>query len=761
MKPRHRILILQGLVLVAVTVLVVRLHEVQIVEGSGYEETAEERLIHEERSVALRGSIFDRDGVPLVRSEPAYHLGVRVEYFRRSSPSGILHSVLDAVRGAIEENRRPVAIPYAELFADSERFVDVLLRHCRKSDLLRVPDRWYRHEIYERLVVLLELPSKRELVRAIEDAASDETLEEIVLDAPGGPLQSEPYRVAIAALDRERERLTELALRLEQRLDWLIDRVAGTFRRADSGFARDVERAVAERMEGDPETDEAAARRTARREAFRDHPFRIRDLARRIDHVDALDLFLRADEYPGFSVREDQSRQLLAGAPVHLIGNVIELTKDRIDAGTRELEEVRRGERTASPRSLAWAEHLDSLEEPRGRSIGISGLERSLDPVLQGRPGEATIRRDYHGRAEEVLKLEPAIPGCDVHLTLDAGLQSDVEGILASWLEDLHQAGSVILMDPSDGAIRAMASFPAPASIENERDIAPRRDDPNRSLLNRSVKRAPFPYPGSTFKIVAAAAALEEGLVTRRSTYPCPGHYPGVKKGFGCLGVHHDIAIDRAMIKSCNVYFYFVGQELGGERLAAWARHFGFGELTGIELFEDPGFVRSPSNRLGRPWLRGDPWFLAIGQVNVEVTPLQVVRMAAAIGNGGTLVRPHLVESGGVSDTLTNVPARSLDLQPSTLAALQSMMRNVVKDGEGGTAEDQGLDVFEAAAKTGTAETAQNKPTHAWIVGYAPASNPQVAFVVYRELCDLHGGEGAGPIAAECLEAFFARESAR
>jgi len=754
---RRRIWMLVALVVASAVALLVRLYHVQIVDGPARRAIAEERLRHRESVHAPRGAIFDRRGIPLVTNEPAYHLGIRVGYFERGSPAGVVRSVLDAVRRAADGNGEPVRL--VEVASDPDRFATRLLRETRRRDLLAVPGRRHRYELYRRLVGLLDVERRSLLVAALERAPGDATLEEVLtrFGAGGHAIAKRPLETAVAKIREEGVRLADLAARLGTTHAALVQGIEGAVAATEAAVERAVERELAEPVEH-PDLDPAARLHDARYDARQDHPFRVRALYRDIEPGLARALFLDEDRYPGFLVEESWLRQFLAGTPVSIVGYLGELWPDLRERAKRDLRDAARGEPPAgmTARGLAWRRHLVSLEA--GDRVGLSGLERTYDADLRGGDGTLVIRRDFFGRGGEVLRYEPPVPGCDLHLHLDLELTNRLERILEETAEaDLAEgrpgggAGALILMDPHDGSIFAMASHPRPSSAESREDLAARRDDPLRSALDRCVRQPRFAYPGSTFKIVGAVAALEEGRVDASTTHYCRG-YLREPLSFRCMGTHGDANLQLAMEKSCNVFFYHLGEELGGTTLAEWARRFGFGERTGIEVFEDPGRLFSPADPGPDPWTPGDARKLAIGQVNVEATPLQVLCMAAAIANGGKRVRPRLVSYGPGTDSLLDRPARDVGMSPPTLRAVRGMLEDVV---ERGTAEGYGLARFRTAGKTGTAETYEDGPEHAWFVGYAPADRPRVALVAFRELCGLHGGEGAAPLAAAALEAFL------
>lgn len=757
---KRRAWIVIAIVAVCTIVLLVRLYGLAVVEGASVaSEVRKERTIPE-TTPAVRGSILDRRGVPLVTSVPAYHLALRAGYFWRGSAAGVVQSTLEAVRRAIPgQPFAPVdRIRIAEIWSDPEMFVDLLVDGCTKQDLLRIPRRDLRWDLYRRLAELLDLESTAALVKRLNHAEPTATLRQLILDGPDGAIGPAPRAAALNSLREEYDRIVELSIGLGSEPRKLVHEIDAVVASVEAQIAARVDRLVEEaRTEPDFELDTAQV--AAERQAYQDYPYRRRPMRLRVDTDAALDLYLREDTVPGLTVEEHQGRQPLPGGPFHILGRVRELTRDEIDeagAGLRSLALSEKPDPETAAKA-AWWSHLRSLAKEFADTrvtIGDGGIERSMDGVLRGAPGSVTVLRGFRGNREEVLDYTPAVAGCDVSLTIDSDLQAEAESILATTLGP-EGAGCAILMDVHSGEVYAMASHPTTAFPVSGEEISLRYGDPGRSLLNRCVRRPPFAYPGSTFKIVPAVAVLEDNVLPRNATYPCYGAMWQSGTTFRCMGTHWDIGLEDAMTVSCNVYFYHAGETIGGRRLAHWARMFGFGERTGIELRDDPGIVYSPGASPG-PWNKGDARKLAIGQVNVEVTPLQVLRMTAAIANGGTLVRPTLVLHGAAHDSWTDRATRHLDLSPATVASVREMLRRVVQDRDG-TANGFGLEAFSAAGKTGTAQSHIGKPDHAWFVGYAPHDEPRIGVVVFRELCDLHGGDGAGPIAAAMLDAFFSR----
>jgi len=413
---------------------------------------------------------------------------------------------------------------------------------------------------------------------------------------------------------------------------------------------------------------------------------------------------------------------------------------------------------------------------------GKQGIEAAYNDRLRGTPG---LEVRFANRSGEVLERQVArqpLPGRDVVLTLDAALQQTVDQLLVSAVErnralsgdELIQksGGAVVVLDVRTGAVLAAASAPAfdpNLFLRGDlADVQPLLTAPDYPLLNRVAQMA-IP-PGSVFKPVTAAAALERGVVEAEERFYCQGFlsHEGshrcaifVTRGVG----HGDVALPAALAESCNVYFFRLAQRVGPDALFRWGTAFGYGGRTGIDL---PGEVTGnlpniPAELATGDWSEGDTLQLAIGQGYLTASPLQVAVMTAAVANGGYRVTPHVVDRVGLANRLTDSsedflpqsapsPVPIAGLQPQTLAALRQGMEAAVADQRGTAHAALAQLPFAVAGKTGTAETGGNWPPHAWFAGYAPADRPRVAVVTVLE----HGGSG-GSVAALLAARVLAR----
>ncbi|MBI4564996.1 MAG: hypothetical protein HY716_09930 [Planctomycetes bacterium] len=392
--------------------------------------------------------------------------------------------------------------------------------------------------------------------------------------------------------------------------------------------------------------------------------------------------------------------------------------------------------------------------------IGRAGVERTYDESLRGRPGLRILERDPKTGFKTWVELKAAEPGRDIRLSIDIEVQRDLEAILreARAEDGTPATATAVVADPRTGELLAFGSS---VSYDPNAFIPPTDNEslhryfthPGRLLFNRAIQGR-FQL-GSIFKVVTAVAGLEGEHVTPSTELPCHGKFVPTSNFFNCWiwnrggGMHGDINLVSALERSCNCYFYGLGERIGLEELSRWATRLGYGESTGIDLpGEIAGALPTPSTH--PRWRKPDTYSLSIGQHELGATPMQVMRMTCAIANGGRRVTPHVVPEA------RRAP-ESAGIHPSTLAALQEGLIAVVQ-GAHGTARETDLGALDAAGKTGSAQTYGRKESHAWFAGYAPAHAPRYAFVVLVE----HGGHGshaAAPIAARIAKRLFEEPS--
>ncbi len=415
---------------------------------------------------------------------------------------------------------------------------------------------------------------------------------------------------------------------------------------------------------------------------------------------------------------------------------------------------------------------VDNHETLWPETEGREGLEQTFNDMLTGKHGEYKLTFDKDGRKTSEKLVTPPEPGYNVVTTLDVHLQELAEKAL----EAKAKRGAIVIVDPNNGDILALASWPTydpnlfVPSISSER-LKSLQNDPDIPLLPRAYRSA-YP-PGSTFKIAVGIAALESGAVYPDDRFEC---VPSIQ--IGNLTYHNWKKGDRgalnfvqALTESCDTWFYQAGIKTGAEPIIEWALKLGFGAKCGIPLRgEVEG--RVPNDEYmkathGRRLLNGDIANMSIGQGDIQVTPLQMAQAMGIIANGGTFYQTRLVQQVQTFDnqvvTAYQVRAkRTLDLSSETLDELRTGMINVV-NGAGGTAHQASLDNVEVAGKTGTAQWGpKNKErTAAWFAGFLPTDHPQYAFAALYEGdvgSNMHGGSTAAPMVADVFKEIYKGE---
>jgi len=409
--------------------------------------------------------------------------------------------------------------------------------------------------------------------------------------------------------------------------------------------------------------------------------------------------------------------------------------------------------------------------------VGKDGIEKICEDSLRGKDGFRYLEVNSSGTVTSLLNGEPALFGSDVILTIDKNMQKITEDSLASAVagnkelngENAATSAAAVFIDVKTGEILSLASYPDYNLSTFYQDYATLSQAKDSPYMNRAISGA-FP-PGSTWKIITAIAGLEEGIITRYTTYHCTGrytHYEDYQPTCNDALAHGTVNVESALQKSCNCFFYDVGRQLGSEKLAEYARRFGFGGKSGIELAgEISGTVASKTHResQGGTWQSGENLLAAIGQTDNAATPLQLASMAATVANNGIRLQPRLIRSVTNRDTGETVEYQpavigNLNVSQTTLDLVKSGM-NMVTNVPGGTAYGPFRDfgIVKVAGKSGTAETPPGLAA-ALFVGYAPVDNPQVAFAVVIE----HGGSGAyvytTQVVKDVLSYFFSSRDA-
>jgi len=401
-------------------------------------------------------------------------------------------------------------------------------------------------------------------------------------------------------------------------------------------------------------------------------------------------------------------------------------------------------------------------------SLGKSGLEKTYEEHLRGTYGKKKVEVDALGKEQNVLSEEPPTPGKNLILTLDAQAQVKMEKILSEQLKRLKlKKGVAMAMNPQNGEILAMVSLPSFDNNDFSGGISVSQyrkylNDKNNPLFNRAVGGS---YPsGSTVKMVVAAAALQEKVVTRATAFLSSG---GLEVGNWFfkdwrVGGHGTTNVIRAIAWSVNTYFYYVGggyknfSGLGADKIIKYMQEFNLGKSTGIDLpGESIGFLPSKEwkqETKGERWYVGDTYNLSIGQGDLLTTPLQVAVWTAAIANGGKVIRPHLGKYvvDTTAKTTYEIPVQILNsgfVSENNINIVREGMRECVKTG---SCQLLNYLPFLAAGKTGTAQWSKKADPHAWFTAFAPYNNPKIVVTVLIEE-GKEGSTAAMPVANEFL----------
>ena len=392
--------------------------------------------------------------------------------------------------------------------------------------------------------------------------------------------------------------------------------------------------------------------------------------------------------------------------------------------------------------------HVDS-------KIGRSGIENLFERDLKGKDGGLYLEVDSKGRLHRILQTEPWLAGSDIHLTLDYQAQKAAETGLK---DSVTKSGAVIAIDPQNGDILALASVP---------DFDPNMfvvfSDSHTATYTKALPEYNFATqgqfaPGSVFKIITAAAALESGQISIKDSFYCPGYYNAGNRIFKCWEKrgHGSVSFIEAMAQSCDVYFYNVGLKISPSLIEDYENQFRLGIKTGILLpGEKPGYVFGPKERAKRKsyWFVGDTLNLAIGQGEILVTPIQMAQVVGAVSNGGFFWQPQYVRKitdpygRTVSERQGKLLSR-VTLKPETWDNIRAGLHAVIENGTGSACKIKGLTVY---GKSGTAQTSL-KGDNAWFVAYAeePGKKARIAVAVLVQQAG-HGGTAAAPIAKQVI----------
>lgn len=415
-----------------------------------------------------------------------------------------------------------------------------------------------------------------------------------------------------------------------------------------------------------------------------------------------------------------------------------------------------------------WDDYKDKEGYRWNDLVGIDGVEACFEEYLRGTDGKRVVTSNAEGKViSELYSVEPK-PGCSVALTLDVDLQEQVEQILAGTVQDMTDADGIqrgaaaAVVQVGTGDVLALASYPTYSRKTFNQDYAELSNDPLRPMYNRATMGL-YP-PGSTFKPVSAVAALESGTITTTTKIRDLGVYKYYDLNLKCWifpGNHGLVNVTDAIKVSCNYFFYEVGVRTGISTLERYARAFGLGEPTGIEIPENVGTMTSPDyvNSLkDQHWTDGLTLQAAIGQAYNLFSPLQLANYIATLAGGGTRYHAHLLKQVSEYDSAVPVyvynepPVDTVSIGEENLNAVLAGMRKLVT--EGSVRNQFSSCVVDAAAKTGTAQTGgKGSISNGVFVAFAPYDDPQIALAIVIEK-----GNSGGALAAtavDILNAYF------
>ncbi len=485
-------------------------------------------------------------------------------------------------------------------------------------------------------------------------------------------------------------------------------------------------------------------------------------ILKNIEYRIAAEIDVHPRKYSGLSIKTATERIYSGGSiAAHIIGSRSRIDVDEIKKRTKKFPDG------------------DPLAYRDGDNIGRSGIEKTYDQYLHGRPGQRKIVKNRRGEIVRKEIVRQPINGQDIELTLNLTLQEIVETKLDNQLSkqlqvepdnpSLIKAGaSAVVLDIHTCAVITAASAPRfdPTLIKSGNQSAWKQylADPRQPFFHRSIQMT-LP-PGSVFKSLSSVALLESNLIDPDAGFFCQG-YLNNPKSFRCYIYRHggyghgEMTLSDAICRSCNVYFFHAADKIGHQPIVKWAEIFGFGQLSGIDLpGEKRGHLPTPENLSvskgkKQKWHKGDTRLLAIGQSRLTVTPIQIARMMAIIANGGYDITPRIGIPKGVELEVESPSQRESrrirQLSDGTLEMVQEGLRKVVENERGTGYRYVRMKQISIAGKTGTAEVGGGRKDHAWFAGYVPADRPRYAFAVVVE----HGGSGGktcGPVVRELVQ---------
>lgn len=469
-------------------------------------------------------------------------------------------------------------------------------------------------------------------------------------------------------------------------------------------------------------------------------------LKENISQDESLMLLEKAIEFPGISIEKTAIREYINGFMFsHILGYEGKIEK-------KELEQNK---------GYLLTDY-----------IGKQGIEKSYEQYLRGVHGADQIEVDSMGNMKREVGIIHPKPGSDLILNIDSGLQEKIYESLSEILEKTGtKTAAAVAINPKDGGVLAIVNLPSfdnnlfAKKISSE-EYGKLIQDPDKPLFNRAVS-GEYP-PGSTIKPIISMAALSEGTITPSTVINGLGGVLRIGSySFGDWKVHGPSDVRTAIAESNDIFFYTIGggygniQGLGMSRMKKWYNLFGMGEETGIDIGgESSGLIPDEQwkkEKIGERWTVGNSYHAAIGQGYVAATPLQLANYVAAVANGGTLYKPHIVskitKNSGEAIDVESETIRSGFASQNFLNVVREGMRKTVTDGTAQSLKDLPVEV---AGKTGTAQFGSEEKTHGWFVSFAPYDDPEIALVILSE-GESDGNSSAVPAAKEIYEWYFNR----
>ncbi len=713
-----------------------------------------------------RGAIVDRAGRRIAASSTVHSLQFVPTDFRKKTPLGALAGSLKLL---FRETHGGDTVPPGI------------------RDLIARPDDWVKRvlDLTDADVETLTTDARgdilfymRVLLRMTEPAFRDARAAAKGLNATFGELVPGARAQVVKDIRDHARALVELERAINVESGALIAAIETEVANIDGEVATALAK---ETIEATDPNERAFKIARAERLIRKDYESRERALADSIPYPAVCLVNVVPERYQGFDVSDVDRRYY---APEYkdlapdLVGWVGPPTEELV--AVTERDRLRLRELTSrSPEDIDTdaAEAIDLLrkrlretdylgEEEQGRT----GLEGLLEPVLRGRRGWRLVEQDRARNDTKLLDRVPPENGLDVKLTLDAEMQRAAERVL----DDVKHPGAIAIIDPNDGAILCLASWPRAPRDRIRKDYDDLIKDKDHPLSNRCY-RPPGnpPPPGSVFKIVVTAAGLESGAISTGTTFTCNYSLPvDSKNTLHCdsrIG-HGSIDLATAFQKSCNVWYYQAGAAIGFDGMRRMAEALGFGHPTG---FGDPELLGLGPTSVGlgeigcrlnkEPLSKPYTMRSAIGQAAFDdMTPLQVAIMPAAVANGGKAVHPFLIDTIGGQRARRDEPT-PLHWKTTTVQVLKDCMISVCEPGgtagpgASGARKDLDLRPWKVAGKTGTAQVAlpgskQLAADSAWFAGFLPHDRPKLSFAVYFENVGQHGGDFSGPVLQTLLE---------